>query len=170
MISRCTFKGCFLSDDFSFGSSLSSFFIRSSVINCISSSVHLDSVNSTPMSCCFRGFFLGDMSTVGFMVILDCSGSSSSPGDDVADTVVDPELWHPPPSWSPRGEQGGLDVVTGGKDARTGTRFFAAPKRTDLITPFLIDNHNKSEARFRTFNRRIVVIPFSKYARSGRRV
>lgn len=131
--SHCMFEVCLFSDNFSFDSSLCSFFILSSVINCISSSVHLDSVNSTAVSCCFRGFFLGDISTVGFIVILDCSGSSSSPGDDVAETVVDPELWQPPPSWSPLGEHGGLDVVTGGKDASTGTKFFAASKNLKLF-------------------------------------
>lgn len=127
----CTLEGCLLSDNFSFASiSLISFFIFSSVINCISSSAHLDSVNSKPVSCCLRGFLRGESSTVGLMVILDCSSSSSRPGEDVADTVVEPELWHPPPSWSPFGEHGGLDIdlLDDGRDVKTGTRFLAAPK------------------------------------------
>lgn len=146
-------------------SSLISLLIFSSVKNCISSSLLRDSVNSTPVSCCFRGFFLGDISTVVLMVIRDCSGSSSRPGEDVADTVVDPELWHPPPSRSPRGEPGGLDVeTTAGIDTSTGVKFLATPCKQ-------INEFNKSQwdqwygfALIITFRWGTVVISFSQNA------
>ena len=108
------------------GSSLILFF--SSTMNCISPSPQRRSVTSTLVSCCFLGFFLGDISIDWFMVcILDCSGSSSRPGDEVADTVVEPEP-EPAPSRSPRGEPGGLDVeAIGCKAASTGTKFLDTP-------------------------------------------
>lgn len=55
----------------------------------------------------------------------DCSGSSS-PGEDVAETVVEPELWQP----SPPGDAGGLlfdGVAFADMQANIGTKFFATP-------------------------------------------
>lgn len=91
-------------------------------------------LTSKTYNCCFLGFFLGLISTGLSSSTLSGGESVPSPGDDVAEMVVEPPELCAPPLPLDGGDGGELGVATLNVVKR-GFRFFAA-------FPVLLQNNN----------------------------